>query len=256
MTTYIFRFFIFWYVCGLFLISFDLLPPWLEWANSVFLITAGIIACIYFSKMYGTWKGTSYSLFIIFFSIYVEHLGVKYNFLFGSYAYTENFGLKIGDTPFTIGFAWLLIIGCSHELARMISSGLHGINKAIVFLFTGALSAVTMDLILDPVSYKVKEYWIWLDPGVYYDIPFSNFFGWFILAAFFHIIFLLWGPKKPAEAGQWPRRMSLVFGLIIGMFIIIAFTGQLYFAIILVSLLTAGWYVLYFWRKKHVSTSS
>lgn len=256
MTNYIYRFFIFWYICGVILVTFDLLPPWLEWANSVFLITAGLVAGIYFSKMYGIWNGIIYSSIIIIASIFIEHLGVEYDFLFGSYVYTENFGLKIADTPITIGFAWLLIIGCSHELARVLSSGLPPVVSKLVFLLTGALMAVTIDLILDPVSFKVKEYWIWQEPGLYYDIPFSNFFGWFTVAALFHVIFLLWDPPLKVDSSLWPRRMSLLFGMLLFMFICIAFTGKLYFAIILVSMLTVVWYALYFWRKSYVQTRS
>ncbi|MBN8234234.1 carotenoid biosynthesis protein [Halobacillus kuroshimensis] len=256
MSTYIFRFFIFWYICGVFLVTFDWLPPWLEWANSVFLIAAGIVAGLYFIHMYGKRTGILYSLFIIAASIYVEHLGVAYNFLFGTYDYTQDFGIKIADTPVTIGFAWLLIIGCSHEIARVISSGLPSFTRFLTFLLTGALCAVTIDLILDPVSYKVKEYWIWQEPGLYYDIPFSNFTGWFVTAAFFHLVFLIWNPDNLVNEGTWPKRMALVFGLMVFLFICMAFTGGLYLAITLVALLTAGWYALYFWRKKHVQAVS
>ncbi|WP_226578189.1 carotenoid biosynthesis protein [Halobacillus litoralis] len=256
MATYIFRFFIFWYICGVVLVTFNLLPPWLEWANSVFLITAGIVAGIYFTELYGKWQGVLYSLMIIVVSIYIEHLGVAYNFLFGSYDYTQNFGLKIADTPITIGFAWLLIIGCSHEIARVISHGLPRLLHLLVFVFIGSLCAVTIDLILDPVSFKVKEYWIWEGPGVYYDIPFSNFMGWFLVAALFHLIFILWHPVRKENTEVWSKRMALVFGLIIFMFICIAFNGELYFSIILVSCLTVIWYGLYFWRNSYVSESS
>ncbi|ASF39215.1 hypothetical protein CEH05_08810 [Halobacillus halophilus] len=255
MDTIIYRFFIFWYICGVILLTFDLLPPWLEWANSVFLITAGVIAIIYFIRMYGAAGGVLYSLFIIVVSIYVEHLGVAYNFLFGSYDYNQNFGLKIFDTPVTIGFAWMLIIGCSHELARGITEKWSGFFRLISFVITGGLLAVTMDLILDPVSYKVKEYWIWQEPGVYYDIPFSNFMGWFILAAIFHAVFLLWNPVKVSHSSLWPSRMALTFGLIIGMFCIMAISGRLFGAAILVGSLAALWYIIYFWRKKGYAES-
>ncbi|MBH0228944.1 carotenoid biosynthesis protein [Halobacillus yeomjeoni] len=254
MTTIIYRFFIFWYICGVILLSFDLLPPWLEWANSVFLITAGLIAAIYFYQIYGLKFGLGYSLLIMVVSIYVEHLGVAYDFLFGSYDYNENFGLKIFDTPITIGFAWLLIIGCSHEIARGITQGMKK-YRAFTFLFSGSLLAVTMDLILDPVSYKVKAYWIWQDTGVYYGIPLSNFVGWFVLAALFHLLFILWSPKRSERTHIWMNRMALVFGLIIIMFSILALSGGLIGAVILVLFLTTIWYTLYFWRKKRYAES-
>ncbi|KHE71428.1 carotenoid biosynthesis protein [Halobacillus sp. BBL2006] len=250
MTAIIYRFFIFWYICGVFLLTFDLLPPWLEWANSVFLITAGVIAGIYFCHLYGLRGGITYSLLIIVLSIYVEHLGVAYDFLFGSYDYNANFGIKIFDTPLTIGFAWLLIMGCSHELAMGITKGLNGIVRSLVFVLVGALIAVTMDLILDPVSFKVKEYWIWQEPGLYYDIPFSNFIGWFVVSTCFHLVFILWSPERKTRTSIWRNRMCLIFGLIIAMFCLIAMTGGVFGAAILVLVLTGIWYGLYFWRRE------
>ncbi|ARI77678.1 carotenoid biosynthesis protein [Halobacillus mangrovi] len=250
MSSLIYRFFIFWYICGVILLAFNLLPPWLEWANSVFLITAGIVASIYFCKQYGTAGGLTYSLIIIIVSIYVEHLGVAYSFLFGSYSYNTNFGIKIFDTPLTIGFAWLLIMGCSHELAKVITQDIGKIARPIAFILVGALIAVTMDLILDPVSFKVKQYWIWQGSGFYYDIPLSNFIGWFLLSALFHLFFILWSPPAKTRETIWPNRMSLMFGLIIFMFCLIAFTGGIAGAAILVIFLTAFWYGMYFWRRK------
>lgn len=253
--TAIYRFFIFWYICGVILLTFDLIPPWLEWANSVFLITAGLVSALYFISMYGARFGVSYSIWIIVGSIFVEHLGVEYNFLFGSYDYTNNFGFKLFDTPITIGFAWLLIIGCSHEISRVISKGNQSLLSASCFVILGSLLAVTMDLILDPVSFKIKEYWIWLEPGFYYDIPLSNFIGWFVVAAVFHITFVIISPQKQPSSSIWEKRMALVFGLIIGMFCLIALIGKLYFAVLLVTTLTVTWYVLYFARRSSNDSS-
>ncbi|MCP3026308.1 carotenoid biosynthesis protein [Halobacillus sp. A5] len=254
MLTGIFRFFIFWYICGIILLTFDLLPPWLEWANSVFLITGGVIAGIYFSQLYGIVKALIYSFIIVSLSIYIEHLGVETGFLFGNYYYNENFGLKIADTPVTIGFAWLLIIGCSHEISRGISLTLTGWKQVAVFIPTASLAAVTMDLILDPVAYHVQEYWIWEDTGMYYDIPFSNFAGWFILAFFFHCLPFIFKQDLSAARSIWQNRMALMFGAVILMFSILSISGGVYGAAILVILLTMIWYVLYYWRLQHDSS--
>lgn len=35
--------FLFWFAVGVVLVGFDLLPPWLEWANTVFLVLAGVM---------------------------------------------------------------------------------------------------------------------------------------------------------------------------------------------------------------------
>ncbi|MCA0969475.1 carotenoid biosynthesis protein [Halobacillus litoralis] len=251
----IYRFFIFWYICGVVLLSFDLIPPWLEWANSVFLITAGVVSALYFISIYGKRFGVLYSLWIIIGSIWVEHLGVEYDFLFGSYDYTSNFGIKIFDTPITIGFAWLLIVGCSHELARTITRGGTSFISKVSFVILGGLAAVTMDLILDPVSFKVKEYWLWQEPGLYYDIPFSNFIGWMVVASVFHLTYVLLMPDKKNGTLKWENRMALMFGLIIGMFCVVALTGGLFFGVVLVTILTIIWYAAYFARRRSYEES-
>ncbi|WP_079480477.1 carotenoid biosynthesis protein [Halobacillus salinus] len=245
----IYRFFIFWYICGVFLLTFDLIPPWLEWANSVFLIAAGIVSGLYFISLYGRRFGILYSLWIIVASIWIEHLGVEYDFLFGAYQYTDNFGLKLFNTPITIGFAWLLIMGCSHELARVITRLSNTIVSKIMFIIIGGLLAVTMDLILDPVSFKVKEYWLWEEPGLYYDIPFSNFVGWMVVASALHLSFVLVSPTKHTQVELWENRLALVYGLIIVMFCIIAISGGLWLASALVIVLSVLWYSLYFLRR-------
>ncbi|WP_173916646.1 carotenoid biosynthesis protein [Halobacillus sp. Marseille-Q1614] len=252
MLTAIFRFFIIWYICGVFLLSFDLLPPWLEWANSVFLITAGVIGGIYFTQLYGWLRGILYSFIVMAVSIYVEHLGVQSGFLFGDYSYGENFGLKIVDTPVTIGFAWLLVIGCSHELARGITRRFDFFPRTVLFVLTGSLIAVTMDLILDPVAYKVQQYWIWDEPGVYYDIPLSNFFGWFVLSLLFHLISLvLFNRDTTLISKLWYGRMAFIYGAIIFMFGLLAVIGGVGGAALLVVVLSFIWYGLYFWGGRH-----
>ncbi|UOQ46497.1 carotenoid biosynthesis protein [Halobacillus salinarum] len=179
----------------------------------------------------------------------MEHLGVTTNFLFGAYDYHTNFGFMIGETPVTIGFAWLLVIGCSHEMARGMTKGMKGITKWVSFIAAGSLVTVTMDLILDPVSYIIKHYWEWENEGVYYGIPLSNFIGWFLLASLFHTTGSLLLSKHACNS-SWERRMGLTFGLINGMFILIAITGELFWAAILTAGLSVMWYFIYHWRVK------
>lgn len=55
----VFKLFIFWYIIGVLLLSFDLLPSWLEWANAVFLILAGALGALYFMRRFGIGIGLS-----------------------------------------------------------------------------------------------------------------------------------------------------------------------------------------------------
>lgn len=244
---WVFRFFVFWYVCGFVLLTFDLIPPALEWANAVFLIVAGSIGGIYFVKRFGITIGSLYSLFIVIFSIAVEHYGVQYNLWFGSYHYEQDFGPMVSGVPISIGFAWLMVIAGSHEIARVLSP--QGNYFFISFLLIGSVLAVSIDLILDPVAYHVKEYWIWDEPGMYYSIPFSNFTGWFFLSLFFHLVGYSVIRKSQWDP-QWGQRMFLVFEGVQGMFVWLAIIGNLWLAAILVGTIMVITTKLYIQKRR------
>jgi bisanhydrobacterioruberin hydratase len=229
---YVFGLFIFWYVVGVFLLLFDLLPPMLEWANAVFLILAGILGAIYFIANYSKAKGFFLSFFIISTTIFVEWLGVEFSLFFGHYDYNSDFGWNIAGVPIAIGFAWLMVISTTHVLAKQIIKLLRTKNKIILGFFyalIGGLAAVVIDLVIDPVAFHVKQYWLWHDGGFYYDIPFSNFTGWFILAFFLHVVVYVvlqndWHLDRNLD---WKKKMVIVNVLIILMFVILAFQGKL-----------------------------
>ena len=223
---YIFKFFIIWYVCGVILLTFDLLPTWLEWANVVFLITAGILAFIFFIKNYQI-IGLLFSLFVFFFSIFAEHIGVKYGFLFGNYYYNADFGPQLIGVPITIGFAWVMVIATSFVIAKRIVKS----NSILLVSIVGSLAAVVMDLVIDPVSYVAKSYWVWVDTGLYYNIPTFNFISWFGLSFFFLLLFQLFAKEYPTN-NYWEKNMYKLYGLMILMFIIIAISAKLWVAVV------------------------
>lgn len=168
--------FVVWYVFGVILVGFDLLPPWLEWANPVFLWLAGIIGgtILYQSVRYGT-----VVVSIIFFgSIAVETIGVKTGFPFSDYIYAEAFGPALFGVPVTIGAAWLAVIGSSFAVARQFT---FTYRTLILVPFL----AVWLDMAIDPVAANVKGYWVWANDGVFYDIPSQNFVGWFGVSLLF-----------------------------------------------------------------------
>ncbi|QBP39681.1 carotenoid biosynthesis protein [Paenisporosarcina antarctica] len=242
----LFKFFIIWYICGVILLSFDLLPLWLEWSNVMFLFLAGLLACIYFLKLFG-WKfGIAICSVIFVFSFSIEYLGAAFGVLFGDYSYTDRFTPNLFDVPIAIGFAWLMVMGTSHAIAtRIVPKG------NLLRLIIGASIAVVIDLIIDPVAFKVKQYWIWDGPGMYYDIPFSNFVGWFIVAFLLHVvIFLIQKRTGNIRTNPiWEGRMILLFGLIVAMFVLLGLIGQLWLASSLTSLLTVVILIMAYKRR-------
>ncbi|AZB42302.1 carotenoid biosynthesis protein [Bacillus sp. FJAT-42376] len=224
---WLYVFFLIWYGCGVILLGFDILPVWLEWANVVFLMVAGLLGGVYFYHTYGKALGTALSLSVIFLSIFAEHLGVEYGILFGDYYYTRDFGPQLMSVPIAIGFAWLMIIAGSHALLKAVLPE----APAVIFSAIGALLAVMIDLIIDPVAYEVKNYWVWTADSFYYNIPFSNFSGWFITAFVLHMIIQLAGKKTFKQVPLWQNRIVLVYFLVLFMFVLLAAIHFLWLAV-------------------------
>ncbi|MFJ7678869.1 carotenoid biosynthesis protein [Peribacillus sp. NPDC097206] len=232
----LYKVFLFWYACGIILLSFDWIPPWLEWANAMFLVLAGLLGVIFFIKKFNWQYGLLISSVIFSSSFLIEYLGSAYSILFGQYGYTEKFAPNLFGVPIAIGFAWLMVMGTSHVLAKKIVP--HG---GLLYAIVGGCIAVVIDLIIDPVSYKVKQYWLWEETGVYYGIPFSNFVGWFLVAFVLHLflLFILKWKKDTNQNIRWEKRMVLLFALMIGMFILLGLLGKLWLASSLTALLAS-----------------
>ncbi|TWI57953.1 carotenoid biosynthesis protein [Halalkalibacter nanhaiisediminis] len=251
----LFRFFLFWYTCGVILLTFDILPPFLEWANAVFLILSGLLGVVYFIRNYGFQLGLFLSLMIFFVTIFIEWIGVQFGLFFGHYYYNPDFGLIFFDVPLTIGFAWLMVISTTHVITKQIVRPIkQPLKQGNMYAFIGALAAVVIDLVIDPVAYLVKEYWIWNGEGFYYGVPFSNFAGWFILAFILHtlvyLILYLRSKWTTEQSTYWTVRMVWLYALMIFMFMILALTNGLIGAAFLTATLTGILLVIYFSIKK------
>lgn len=242
----IFYLFLVWYAIGIILLSFDLLPSWLEWANAFFLILAGTLGFLYFVRRFGKTVGSILGIVIFLFTFIVEGAGAGADFLFGSYDYTERFAPNLFGVPIAIGFAWLMVMATSHVLARwIIPSG------GLAYAFLGAVGAVIMDLIIDPVAYQLKGYWIWEDTGWYYDIPWTNFFGWFVVSFVLHLL-IDWLMKRQSlfiSSGLAEKRMALLYIMMIAMFVLLAALGGLWLAVFLTSG-AAALYAAVAWNRR------
>ncbi|MDZ5473825.1 carotenoid biosynthesis protein [Bacillus sp. 31A1R] len=233
---YIYRTFLVWYFVGIILVAFDLLPESLEWANAVFLYLAGIVTFIYAGVVYGWSYAIQSFLIVLFISIGAEHLGVKYGLIFGEYYYEKDFGIQVFGVPLTIGFAWYMVIMTTHAISKKILNPLYNFYF-IKYIGLTSLLAVIMDLIIDPVAFKAKEYWIWNGDSFYYDIPLNNFFGWFLVSMIIQIVlFPIWKKKSMNLEPRWEKRIRILYFLIIFMFVLTALQSELYLAMIVVLL--------------------
>ena len=118
-------------------------------------------------------------ILIFFLGLIVEILGVNYGFFFGEYSYGVNFGPKIYEVPYVIGFNWVLLIISTGSLSHKLIKG----KEIYKILFASSLM-VLIDLLMELSAPKL-DYWEF----VISPVPFSNYLWWFIFSICFQYIF-------------------------------------------------------------------
>ena len=118
-------------------------------------------------------------ILIFFLGLIVEILGVNYGFFFGEYSYGANFGPKIYEVPYVIGFNWVLLIIATGSLSHKLIKG----KEIYKILFASSLM-VLIDLLMELSAPKL-DYWEF----VISPVPFSNYLWWFIFSICFQYIF-------------------------------------------------------------------
>lgn len=172
------------YPFAILLMSFDWMPFGMEWMSSLLLAMLGLTCLGWLWANLGR-LGLVLGTVIFGFGIALEYLGVLTGFPFGSYRYTGVLVPELpGDVPLAIGFAWLFVIVSGSFTARRLFPGsARSAGTTLAMVLGGAVLAVVLDLLLEPVAYHVKNYWQWIPgDGAYYGIPVSNFVAWFVAA--------------------------------------------------------------------------
>src|SRR5262245_43777857 len=180
-----FAVFCFVYPFALLLLSLDLMPFGMEWMSSLLLAMLGLAAGGWLWLNFGS-RGAWAAVAIFVLGIALEFIGVTTGAPFGRYTYTGVLVPDLpGGVPVAMGFAWLFIVVASLYTARLL---LPGVRAAWPIYLVGAVLALGLDLLLEPVAYHVKGYWTWLDAGPgggYYGVPWLNFAAWFAAALIF-----------------------------------------------------------------------
>lgn len=171
-----------WSLVGLFVVGFSLNIPGGSIPDMLFMLLASGILFMESIRQRGF--GTSMVAFawVAGVSGIVEGVGAKTGIPFGPYFYTDAFGWRLfGILPVTIPLAWwVVVLPLFHLAASRLRRG-----GAAAWLFISvavASSAVWIDLLLEPVAWLVRGYWIWESGGPYYGVPSQNFLGWFMTA--------------------------------------------------------------------------
>jgi uncharacterized membrane protein len=108
------------------------------------------------------------------FGLLLEQGDIK---IFGSYAYSQGFFLKLGSVPVAIALAWAMIITSS-----MFISDRLGISRRLA-PFGDAVFAIVLDLSLDTIAIR-QGLWHWNIPlnAGFFGVPAGNYYGWLFVA--------------------------------------------------------------------------
>jgi putative membrane protein len=175
-------------------LTYFIKKPWLISLDSI-LVTIFLfsIAVLHGLERYG-WKNLAFFFLVTFaVSFTFENLSVRTGFPFGLYHYSPELGLM--QVPLIIIFAYFsmgyLSWMMAHILLSQYQSPLQGIRIFLVPL-TASFIMVMWDLTIDPISSTLQGLWVWHEPGAYFGVPISNFFGWFLVVYLFYQIFALY----------------------------------------------------------------
>ena len=131
------------------------------------------------------------------YALLIESSALATGFPYGDFIYNGLLGTKIfGLTPWTVAFAYPPILLLAYWFARK----RHDKNDRLNILFSTALYAMIIDLVLDPAAVKLG-FWYWKAPGFYYGVPLVNFLGW-LLTGFIGalIIHKFWSKAKAPQS--------------------------------------------------------
>lgn len=130
----------------------------------------------------------SFLLFALICSLYgvaVELIGVHTGWLFGSYHYGGNLGLKVAGVPLIIGINWTLMVATSQAVAARI------FKQPIAMTILAAALMTGLDFLIEPVAMKV-DFWNW-KAGI---IPIYNYICWFFVSLPMHYLYRTWNLKQ------------------------------------------------------------
>jgi uncharacterized membrane protein len=107
-------------------------------------------------------------------SVYGVALEYLSMIVFDAYTYPQ-FLVMVGPVPLMIGMDWALII-----YTAMITSDKLSRGGKLVRSFIDAFLVLNIDFGIDAIAIRLG-FWTWNPPGVYYGVPLSNFFAWYVV---------------------------------------------------------------------------
>lgn len=134
-----------------------------------------------------------------------EFIGHNTGIPFGNYSYTDSLQPQIAGVPLLIPIAWFMLLPSAWVMAQLIVGDHKSLSKRIQFILVSAFALTVWDLFLDP-QMVAWGFWEWANPSGYFGIPYSNYFGWFLVAA------LVTLAVRPPKLEIFP--FALIYGIV------------------------------------------
>lgn len=110
----------------------------------------------------------------------IEYVGVSTGWPYGDFEYGISLGPMVGDIPAALPVFFLPIVLNTYILSLLLL-GDRGTSRPLR-LAVVIPAVVAMDVVLDPAAVSLG-FWTYLDGGVFYNVPLSNYAGWVLSAA-------------------------------------------------------------------------
>jgi len=162
---------IFLFGAGLIFHGVPLLLSVTQYITDIFLFLVNILVLFFVARKnrmisFWIWLTGAY-----LFTYFIELSGIITGKIFGNYWYGDTLLLQLGKVPLIIPFNWLILILCTHSLARKLTS------KHVLVPFLSSTVIVLFDILIEPVAMKL-DYWQW-EGSI---IPIRNYIVWFIIS--------------------------------------------------------------------------
>lgn len=156
------------------LIGFLYFPETFKKLSPVNLLLSAVLILFTSKQTHIKFYGCMIAITILGF--FIEVIGVKTGFIFGSYHYGAAMGIKVLAVPLLIGINWSILLYSTSQFCRFKSEILNAIFGA--FLMT------ILDYFIEQSASKF-DFWHWKNN----HIPLQNYIAWFLISFILNLIF-------------------------------------------------------------------
>lgn len=191
----------------------ELKPYW------VFIAFSFVVLHCYVNM--GTDKTLFFFAITVLLGFFSELVGTMYGWIYGAYYYIPRPPWMIlGYVPIQTPLSWSVIIyicfGVTNTIVQGFKKRIQGIvdspRNCLVFIMLLAsidgLAAMNLDMIMDPVA--AGHSWVWVGGGAFYDIPITNFLGWFAITFIATFTFRIYKSTSKSNNEQSMKTMTYV----------------------------------------------